>query len=447
MRLPDYVIDDPALITAPREQLLALQDERLRTMVRYVHARSPFWRAKLDQAGVHPDTFAGRADLQALPTCTKKELQADQEENGPLGSYVCSDRRDWARFFTTSGTTGRPLRRVFSARDWDQLLGRFHRAATWSPDDVLFLTAPMDALAGPTAGLEAASTAGALVISGGLWSTERKIKTIVDMRPTSISGSVSYILHLTEVAAGMGVDLSEVGVRSVSCVGEPGAAIEGTRQKISERFGGAVLADGYGMTEIFPLGGNCAHNRSVHLSEDMVLVECLEPGGDEPVAPGELGELVYTNLIGDTQPLIRYRSGDLGRLSDGSPCTCGHTHLRIEGSVEGRVDDMIWYRGTNFFPSAVEAVLATAHQVGREYQIVLTEVGGFPQLTVRVERTDGTGPDEEVRAQVAGALKNAVGVTADIEVLPNGALPRPQAGTKIKRVIDERKTPVLEGQR
>lgn len=439
MRLPDYVINDVSLLTAPRATLQQIQDERLRTMVRYVHERSPFWREKLDRAGIDPRTFRGLDDVSLLPTCEKKELQREQDEHGWLGRYTCTERDEWAQLFTTSGTTGRPLRRIFSHRDWQHVLDRFARSPLFGADDVVMFTAPVDGLIGPSAGLAAASDAGAMVITGGLWSTERKIDAIVGMRPTSISGSISYILHLTEVAASLGVDLASCGVRTVSCVGEPGAAVDVTRAKIAERFGGAALVDGYGSTEIFPLGGNCAYSRSLHLSEDMVLVECLRPGSNDPVESGELGELVYTNLVGDTQPLLRYRSGDLGRLSDGSPCECGHTHVRIEGSIEGRVDDMIWYRGTNFFPSAVQGAISQIEGVADEhYQIVLTEEQGFPHLSIRVEQLTEHGDPTSLGASVSSSVKDAVGVTAKVTVLPPGTLPRPKAGEKIRHVVDNR---------
>ena len=439
MRLPEYVINDKSLLTAPREKLRQIQDERLRTMVSYVHEKSPFWNEKLNAAGVDPETFAGIDDVLLLPTCTKKELQQEQLEHGFLGRYTCTEREQWARYFTTSGTTGTPLRRVYSKRDWQHVLDRFARSPLYTADDVLLLTTPVDGLVGPTAGLEAGSNAGALVITGGLWSTKRKIETIVGMRPSKISGSTSYILHLTEVAASMGVDLASCGVRSVGCVGEPGAAVELTWAKLSERFGGASLADGYGMSEIFPLGGNCAYSRSIHLSEDMVLVECLKPNTNEPVAQGEVGELVYTNLIGDTQPLLRYRSGDLGRLSDGSPCECGHTHVRIEGSILGRADDMIWYRGVNFFPSAVEQAISEIEGVAPDhYLIVLTEDAGFPHLSIRVEQSDERGNPDTLAMSVATRIKKTVGVTATVEVLSTGQIARPNAGEKARHVIDYR---------
>ncbi|MQA84462.1 MAG: AMP-binding protein [Streptosporangiales bacterium] len=447
MRLPDYLVNDPGLLTIPRDRLRDLQGERLRAMVRYVYERSPFWREKLEQVGTAPEDVRGVDDIGRLPTCTKQELQREQEEHPPLGRYVCTDRAEWVRFFATSGTTGRPLRRVFSARDWGYMIDRFTRQSPWTPDDVILLTLPIDGAAGPTAGMEAAAHAGALVIAGGLWSTERKIDTMVSLRPTSITGSTSYLLHLTEVARKKGIDLSSLGVRTVACIGEPGAALDSTRAKISGRFGGAAVTDGYGMTEVFPLGGNCAFDRSIHLAEDIVLVECLRPGGNEPVEPGELGELVYTNIVGDTQPLLRYRSGDLGRLSDGSPCGCGVTHLRIQGSVEGRADDMIWYRGANFFPSAVESAISSVEGVASEHQIVLTDDdAGFPHLTVRVEREDTRDDTRQYVAASAHqigsalgiALKEALGVTAEVEVLPSGALPRPSPGAKARRVLDQR---------
>lgn len=448
MGLPNYVVNDPDLLTIGREQLDTLQSERLGNMVRYVFERSSFWRGKLELAGVDPESVRSREDVRRLPTCNKKELQEEQEKYGPFGRYACTPRWAWTRYFMTSGTTGRPLHRVFSARDWGYVLDRFARLNLWEAGDVVLFTAPVDGVTGPTAGMEGAAHAGALAIPAGLWSTERKVESIVSIRPSSISGSLSYLRHLAEVAHRNGKDLSSCGVRTVNCVGEPGAAIEGTRTELSNRFGGAAVMDGYGMTELFPLGGNCPFSSSIHLPEDLVLVECLRPGSNETVPTGELGELVYTNLVGDTQPLLRYRSGDLGRLTGRSPCKCGHTHARIEGSIKGRVDDMIWYRGVNFFPTAVEEVVSSAGDVGSEYQILLSDDGRLPHLTVRVEQTDPMVETKTIARSLGTALKSAIGVTAQVEVLPTNTLPRPGEGAKVRRVVDQRNSwsPVEEAE-
>lgn len=433
-RLPDYDTSAAELNVLNSEELTDLQDERLKAMIRYVYANSSFWKGKLDAAHVDPDTFGGLKELHELPFCSKGELQKDQKANGPFGSYTCSPPEKWTRFFSTSGTTGEPLFRVFSDRDWHLILGRFLRLQMWKTSDIILLTAPSDGLIGPTAALESARAAGALVIPAGSWRTSRKISSMKRLRPNVINGTTSYLVHLLEAARAEGVDPREIGVERLSCVGEPGAAVEQTKALLLEGYGAQGISDGYGITELFPLGGNCPKSTEIHLSEDMVIVECLEPGTNTPVADGQPGELVYTNLVGDTQPVIRYRSGDLGVITDRHPCECGHTHRRIK-KILGRVDEMIWYRGVNFFPSAVEDIVRSTEGLSPEYQIHIGQQGALPTVKILVE---GEDHENDLESLVSGRIKDGIGISAKVEILPLGTLPRSTDGGKIRRVVDNR---------
>ena len=437
--LPEYAVLDPKLDRMPRTQLKALQAARLRTMVRYVYEQTHFWRTKLDLAGISPDDIKSLDDLSRIPFCTKEDLQKDQAERPPYGSYVGSHPSTWVRYMATSGTTGVPLRRIFSARDWGYLLDRFQRNPTVGPGDVVVVLGPTDGLMGPTLSAEAAARAGAMIVKAGLYDSKTKVRLIRDLRPTVVSGTASYLLHIVEVAAGMGVALRECGVRSISSVGEPGAALEATRKRLHEGWG-ALVGDGYGLTEMFPLGGSCMHSTSIHLSDDMVLTEIIDSETGRGVAEGQPGEVVYTNLVGDTQPLLRYRSRDIARLAPAEPCACGHTGTRLLNSIEGRLDDMIWYRGANLFPSAVETVLLGFAELSHEFQIIIEGDRGLPSVIVRAEmrhqlsHDDRSGLDSRVSEVLAGALR----VHLKLELLPPGALPRAEGRGKARRVVDKR---------
>jgi phenylacetate-CoA ligase len=439
MELPEYEIRDPRYYTLPKAALRALQAERLRTQVRYVYATTPFWRRKFDAAGLTPDDIRGLEDLERIPFCTKAELQEDQAAHPPFGSYTASPRHRWARFMTTSGTTGRPLRRVFSARDWRYAIERFLRQPTQlRPGDVVVILGPVDGLMGPTAGMEAAMAQGALVVCAGLYDSRTKLQLIQELRPAAVSGTASYLLYLAEVARAEGVDLPALGIRQVGSVGEPGAAVPETRARLQAAWGVEHVHDGYGLTELFPLGGNCRQSTSLHLPDDLVLTEVVDPATGRRLPPGERGELVFTNLIGDTQPLLRYRSGDIGRLAPDEPCACGCTWTRIEGGIEGRVDDMIWYRGVNVFPSAVEAVVRRYAELGGEFQLVVSQQGALPTLTVRAELAAGQPLElaERLQPRLQEALRAALRVQPAVELVPHGTLPR-TAG-KARRVVDQR---------
>jgi phenylacetate-CoA ligase len=432
MPLPGYVVDDPALKSLPRDRLQRLQGERLQAVVAYVHATSGFWRRRLDDAGVEPAGVRGIGELTALPLTTRADLDAEQREHPPFGDYTCSPRETWMGIFATSGTSGRKLKRVVSHRDFGLMLALLHRNPAPPAGEIFMLLGPVDGLLGPTVGVEAARARGSIPVLAGTWDTRTKVQAIAELRPGVIAGAASYLVHLSEVAAEMGVDLSRCGLRAVTSFGEPGAAIDATQATIARRFGVEQIIDGYGLTEVWPLGGNCPQSRALHVPEDVVAVECIDPDTGLAVPEGEPGEIVLTTLVGDSHPLLRYRTRDVGRLVVSEACACGSTFARI-ARIEGRTDDMIWYRGANFFPSAVEEIVRRQQGLSPEYRIVVDDgPRGLPVVTIQVEG------DESVHARVRASLRGGLGVNPDLEVLPVGTLPRAEQG-KAKRVLDRRR--------
>jgi phenylacetate-CoA ligase len=435
--LPAYDTRDPALSTMPREQLIALQNERLRTMIAYVSETSPFWRRKLTDAGVAAGDVKSVWDLPRLPFTTRAELDEEQAAHPPFGEYTCSPREQWMGLYTTSGTSGRKLKRVVSRRDWRLMIDRFYRTPPPPPGEMFMLLGPVDGVLGATVGVEAARERGSIPVLAGMWDTRTKVAAIAELRPGVIAGAASYIMHIAEVAREMGVDLSTCGLRGVTSFGEPGVGIEATQAVIARSFGVSEIIDGYGLTEVWPLGGNCPQSAALHIPDDLVAIECIDPDTLEPLAEGERGEIVFTSLVGDTQPLLRYRSHDIGRLTFSTPCACGSTVTRIE-SIEGRGDDMIWYRGVNFFPSAVENIIRRDDGLSPEYRIVLDSgPKGLPVVTVQVEALAGGEHRASVHERVRGALRSGLGVNPEVEVLAVGSLPRLEQA-KAKRVLDRR---------
>jgi phenylacetate-CoA ligase len=432
--LPDYRVLDPSLDRLSFDRLRELQEERLHATVGYVYARAPFWRRKFDAAGLAPEDIRSVDDLPRIPFCTKSELHADQQEHPPFGSYVACDRNALARFLTTSGTTGRPLRRVFSARDWGFVLDRMQRNSAIGPGDIVMTLGPVDGLMGPTASAESSARAGAMAVLAGLYDSVTKIRLIAELRPAVVSGAPSYLLHLVDVANREGISLADVGVRMVISSGEPGAAVPATRRRLEDGWG-AFVRDGYGMTELFPLGGGCRHSSALHIASDFVITEIVDPLTGEPVPAGTPGEVVYTNIIGDSHTLLRYRTGDIARLDPGGSCACGFTGARLAHAIEGRVDEMIWIRGVNVFPSAIEAVLRGVDELADEYEIVVDHRQALPVLRVRAELKAGGTVDAAVTGRVARALIRAIRVSVDLDLLPYGTLPRAEARPKKRRIV------------
>ena len=445
--LPNYTILNPMMGRIPLDELRALQSKRLVAMVNYVYANAPFWRKKFDEAEVTPGDITGIEDLPKIPFCTKVELQADQDAYPPFGSYTCTDQSHWVRLLTTSGTTGRPLRRVFSQRDWDYILDRFQRKPIYARGDISIILGPIDGLMGPSAAYEAGVRQGAIMVAAGLMDSRSKIRLIEDFKPITISGTASYLLRLLEVAEEMGVDTTQLGLRAVASVGEPGAAIPATRKRLAEGWNAAVV-DGFGMTEIFPLGGSCPGNQALHIANDMAIMEIIDPETGEQLPLGETGEVVFTNIIGDTQPLLRYRTRDISRVSEKTCTFCGHAGPKLEGSIIGRVDEMIWYSGVNIYPSAIEEAIRSIDALNHEFQVVLDGNGAKPTLTVKLETKDqANGPESspdnsldltKLKTDTQDRVKQAIRINAAIKILPPGTLPRDDSGNKVRRVIDNR---------
>ncbi len=440
-RLPDYKVLDFKLTRLPQAALRELQGKRLRAMAEYVYDAAPFWRKKFDAAGLRPEHIQDLNDLPRIPFSTKSELQADQAAHPPFGSYVASDSSRWVKFVTTSGTTGKPLRRVFSARDWNYVLDRFQRDPTLSPGEIVLILGPVDGMMGPTASAESAARQSAMVVYAGLFDTSTKIKLIHDLRPAVVSGTPSYLLHIAEIASGMGAPLRDLGVRSVVSVGEPGAAVAATRERLAEEWS-ATVSDGYGITEIFPLGGSCPRSTSLHIHSDLALTEVVNAQTGDAVPAGEPGEIVFTNLVGDTQPLLRYRSGDIARLANPEPCACGFTGARLLNGIEGRADDMIWFRGVNIFPTTIEAVLYSFPELGHEYQIVIDRTASLPSMWIGAELRPEIPPQTSsaLEARIKQALVAALKIHPQVELLRSGDLRRSADNRKVRRVVDKEAT-------
>lgn len=321
-------------------------------------------------------------------------------------------------------------------------MGRSAHDAALDADDTVMFLSPTDGLFGPNVNLELAVRAGATVLPAGRYDTRTKLRELVLWRPSVLVGSASYLVRLADVATDMNIDLTACGVRALLVAGEPGAAVPATRALLRERFGPVRIIDRYGMTELPTLTrwGCPAYEGALHLNEDLVVVECLRPGPVEPVPPGEPGELVFTNLVNDTQPVLRYRSGDVGRVGPPTRCDCGSSLVRLERSVEGRVDDMIWYHGVSLFPSAVEDVVRQLPGLRSDYRLVLRGDPHWPELSVQIELASPLSDEAAaaLRARVGAALQSSLQVRPGVELLDPGELAAADRTGKTPRVLDHR---------
>jgi phenylacetate-CoA ligase len=407
----------------PPDQLRDAQFGRLRALLAEVLAGNRFLAKKL--AGVRPDDLRGPADLARLPFTTKPELAADQAEHPPYGSALSYPVERYSRLHQTSGTsTGRPLRWLDTPESWEAVLRCWQVSFPFmglSPADRVFFPFSFGPFIGFWSAFEAASRFGALVLPGGGMTSTARLRFLVEHEATVVFATPTYTLHLAELAAKERIDLAGSSVRMLVVAGEPGGTIPATRKRIEEVWGARVF-DHYGMTEIGPVAVEAVDTPGeMVLLESEYIAEVLTPDGNEPVPPGEYGELVLTNLCRTGAPLLRYRTGDLVRVAT-TPDAAGRTWRRLAGGILGRADDMIHVRGNNLYPAAIEAIVRRFPTVA-EYRIHVDHSGPLADLRIEVEPADGhDGP--ALADAVGRAVRDELLFRVEVSAAPCGSLPR-----------------------
>jgi phenylacetate-CoA ligase len=424
----------------PRDRLEALQLARLRERLAHVHARSPFYRRKLDAAGVRPDAVCSMDDVRRIPFTVKDELKQSQAEHPPWGDFACIPPEEAVRVFQTSGTTGKPVRVMLNHADWHQTFHEqfmhFRCGYGLTPRDILFVPFNYGLYIAWWGFQSAMERAGLMIVPGGGQSTKDRLRNMLEWGATAVCGTPSYLLYLAETAREIGIDLAAAPIRKIVAAGEPGASVPATKRAL-ERLWGAECFDDIGSTEVSNFGYECVHHQGTHVVEGMFLAEVVDPETLAPVADGELGELVISNLCCESAPLIRYRTRDLVRF-DRSRCACGRSYLRLAGGVLGRSDDMFQFAGVNIFPSQIQDLLHGIDEFAQEFQLVVPRLGSGRHLKIRVE-PDGPGiPPAQLRAateRLVEAVRFRLTVTPDVAVVGLGSLPRFEG--KGKRVVHE----------
>ena len=426
---------DPHIERMPIEDLHALQEDRLKSIVRYVYDHSAFYRRKFDEAGVEPGDIQCLADITKLPFTKKIDLR----DNYPTGMFS-APKSQVVRYHVSSGTTGKPTVVGYTKGDietWSESLARALTSIGLSHDDVVQVGYGLF-----TGGLGlhyGAERIGAAVLPVGVGNTERQIELMQDLGTTAIACTPSYFLHIMEVAEKMGISIRNDTQLKVGIFGAEPWSLE-TRKRIEDNTG-INAYDIYGTSEISgPLFTECYEKKGIHVWGDMFLTEVIDPKTAEPVPDGERGELVFTTLHKFALPLIRYRIGDLSIMTN-EPCECGRTHPRIM-RILGRTDDMLIIRGINVFPSQVESVLMNIPEVGDHWEIVVDRKGPLDMMTVRVELTESGFSDKigdlmKLKKKVAKELKGVLNIAAEVDLVEPGTIPRSMG--KAKRVTDNRK--------
>lgn len=424
----------------PQPQLLEHQLHQLRERLSYVRERSPFYRRKLDAAGIRPDEVRTLDDVRRIPFTEKEELRLSQAANPPWGDFACIGPREAVRVFQTTGTTGRPVRVMLSRIDWFETYYRqfshFRCGYGLTEDDVLFVPFNYGLYVAWWGFQSAMEKAGLMVIPGGGLSSKDRLRAMLDWGATAVCGTPSYLLYLAETARKSGIDLPSSPIRKVVAAGEPGASIPATKKAIQTQWG-AECFDDIGSTEISNFGFECRAHEGTHVIEGMFLAEVVDPETLEPLPDGQVGELILTNLCCESVPLIRYRTRDLVRFNR-APCACGRTSLRLDGGVLGRSDDMFHFAGVNVFPAQLQDLLHQVDEFCQEYQLVVPPQGSGRRLRIRVEPAhEGLAGSEleAARERLIEMVKYRITVTPDVQVCEIGSLPRVEG--KAKRIVRE----------
>lgn len=435
---PGVPFYDPAVEKASREALRELQIGRLRSLLGIVWAGNPFYRKKWQAAGLDdPRAVQTLEALASLPFTTKGEIAEDQAAHPPFGSNLSESAERYTRIHQTSGTTGRPIRWLDteeSWRWWTRCWEFVFRAAGVGPEDRVFFPFSFGPFIGFWAGFDAAWRLGALAIPGGGQDSVTRLRWLGETGATVVVCTPSYALRLADVAGQEGIDLVRGPVRVTIHAGEPGASIPATKRRIQAAWG-ARCFDHAGLTEVGAYGFECTGQPGgIHVNESEFIVEVIDPAAGRPVAEGEEGELVLTNLGRGGSPVFRYRTGDRVRV-DLAPCTCGRTFARLAGGILGRTDDMLIVRGMNVFPSALEGIVRAFEAVD-EFRIEVGKRGTMDELRLLLEIDGGRYPARTIEETVRGVMEAArrtLGLRIEAATVPAGTLPRFEL--KARRVV------------
>ena len=422
--------------TASRDEISALQLERLKWSVRHTYDNVEPYRKKCLEKGVHPDDLNTLADLARFPFMTKLDLR----DNYPFGLFAVP-RSKVARLHASSGTTGKSVVVGYTKRDienWSDVVARSIRAAGGRPGDMVHVAYGYGMFTGGLGAHYGVERAGccAVPMSGG--QTEKQVQQIMDFKPEIIMVTPSYSLVIAEEFERLGIKPDEISLKVGIFGAEPWG--QGMRAEIERKLGIDAI-DIYGLTEVMGPGVACECIESKDgpvIWEDHFYPEIIDPETGEVLPDGEEGELVFTSLTKEAFPVIRYRTRDLTRLLKPTSRS-----FRRMDKIVGRSDDMLIVRGVNVFPTQIEEQILREPRLTGNYQIVLTRDGHMDNVEIRCELQRelsgnvGRGTIEEISRGVAQHIKTIIGISTKVNVMDFDSIPRTQTG-KARRVIDQR---------
>lgn len=428
----------PEIETMSREEIRALQLEKLKKQVAYAYNNVAWYRNKMDASGVSPDAIKTLEDVRYLPFTDKQVLR----DTYPFGLFAVP-MNEVARLHASSGTTGKPIVAGYTKRDldtWSDCIARLAMMAGVVPGDRAQMAFGYGMFTGGFGLHYGMEKLGACMIPAGSGNTQRHLMYINDFQTTVLIATPSYALHMCEFGEQEGFDWAQSSLRIGLFGGEP--CPPALKEEIERRMH-IICTDNYGLTEVMGPGvsGECLCCRDMqHIAEDHFLWEVIDPETGEPVPEGTPGELVLTPLDKEAFPVLRYRTHDLTYVIT-EPCECGRTHARMK-KVRTRTDDMLIIRATNVFPSQVEDILASIKGVSTHYRIEVDNDSGMDHMVVMAELEPDAFSDsfeemEAFRKNIAARLREGLLVAPDVKLVEPDGLERFYG--KAKHVIDRRK--------
>ena len=425
---PDRSTLDPIEI-ASTDEIQGLQLERMKWSLRHAYDNVAMYRKRFDDASIHPDDLKSMSDLSKFPFTYKNDLR----DHYPFGLFAVP-RDQIARIHASSGTTGKATVVGYTKNDvdmWANMVARSMRASGTKPSHLVNIVYGYGLFTGGLGAHYGAEKLGCTVVpvSGGM--TERQVTLIQDFKPSTIMVTPSYMLNILEQFHKMGIDPRDTSLEVAIFGAEPWT--NSMRLEIEQAFDMHAV-DIYGLSEVLGPGvaNECVETKDgLHIWEDNFYPEIINPETGEPVADGEMGELVFTTLTKEGLPMIRYRTRDLTRLLPGT----ARSMRRME-KITGRADDMIILRGVNVFPTQIEELILESNRLAPHFQIELTKDGQMDKMKVKVERMPAESDAQDLGSALKKRIKDTIGISVSVEVGEPGTVERSKG--KARRVIDLR---------
>lgn len=420
-----------------REDMRQLQGARLRKTVERIYHNCEPYRKRMQEAGVIPEDIESIEDIVKLPFTSKQDLR----DYYPFG-LLCTPMSEIVRLHASSGTTGKPIVVGYTRNDlriWDEVGARCFTAFGLGKQDIIQVSYGYGLFTGGLGAHGAVEKIGGTVIPMSSGNTEKQIMLMRDFEAVGLACTPSYALYLADAMADSGISRDEFKLRVGVFGAEPWT--EEMRQELQEKLG-IKAYDIYGLTEVIGpgVGHECQCQNGTHLCEDHFYPEIIDPNTGEALAPGEVGELVFSTITKDGMPLLRFRTRDLTSLNY-EKCECGRTSVRMS-RILGRSDDMLIIRGVNVFPSQVETVICEIPELEPHYKIFVDRINNLDSFEVHVEVKEEFYSDEinrmlSLRKQITHRLQSVLGISPAVKLVEPRSIERSEG--KAKRVFDKRK--------